>query len=124
MTEYEVTPPPDRLGDRVQIRTAFTTERGEVIRFMTQLEYWLDGEWKTVVRYDHDKETDGGHDVSEDGLHVDVYRAGEKVEARTVTGPIPPESGFNYAEEDLRENTERYIKRFERWHDITNANSL
>ena len=31
MSEYEVTPP-DRLADRVQLRTAFSTERGEVTR--------------------------------------------------------------------------------------------
>ena len=43
MTDYEVTPPPDRLADRVQLRTAFSTERGEVTRFMIQLEYWLGG---------------------------------------------------------------------------------
>jgi hypothetical protein len=91
---------------------------------MTQLEYWLDGEWKTVVRYDHDEKVEDGHDVSEEGLHVDVYRAGRKVEMNSVTGPIQPQKGFNYAEEDLRENAERYIKRFEKWHDIRNGSSL
>jgi hypothetical protein len=44
MTESEVTSPPDRITDRVQIRTAFTTERGIVLRFVVQLEDWLDGE--------------------------------------------------------------------------------
>ena len=52
MTDYEVTPPPDRLADRVQLRTVFSTERGEVTRFMIQLEYWLEGDWREVVRYD------------------------------------------------------------------------
>ena len=26
MKDYEVTPPPDRLADRVQLRTAFSTD--------------------------------------------------------------------------------------------------
>jgi hypothetical protein len=69
MTDYEVTPPPDRLADRVQLRTAFSTERGEVTRFMIQLEYWLEGDWREVVRYDHDRDTAGGHDITEEGLH-------------------------------------------------------
>jgi hypothetical protein len=124
MVEYEVTPPPDRLADRVQIRTAFTTEQGDVVRFLVQLEYWLDGEWKPVVRYDHDAEAAGGHDISDEGLHMDVYREGEKVDMKDITGPIKPAEGFNYAEEDLRENAEQYIKRFERWHDIRNGSNL
>lgn len=124
MAEYDVTPPPDRLADRVQIRTAFTTERGDVVRFVTQLEYWLDGEWQPVVRYDHDQVTESGHDVSREGLHMDVYRDGEKVGVKDVTGPLPPADAFDYAEEDLRDNAERYIKRFELWHDIRNGSDL
>jgi hypothetical protein len=124
MPEYEVTPPPTRLGDRVQIRSAFTTDQGEVVRFMTQPEYWLDGEWKPVVRYDHNQEAPGGHNVAEEGLHLEIYREGVKIDARDITGPIQPAEGFNYAEDDLRENAEEYIKRFERWHDIRNGSSL
>jgi len=124
VTDYDVTPPPDRIADRVQIRTAFTTEHGEVVRFVVQLEYWLNGEWKPVVRYDHDQEAPGSHDVSEEGLHTDIYRDGEKVDAKDVTGPIQPADAFNYAEEDLRENVKRYIKRFEKWHDVRNGSDL
>jgi len=124
MPDYNVTPPPDRLADRVQLRTAFTTEKGEVVRFLVQLEYWLDGDWQPVVRYDHDREAPGGHDIAEEGLHMDVYRNGEKVDAKDVSGPISPAEGLNHAEDDLRENVERYIKRFERWHDIRNGSDL
>jgi len=124
MSEYDVSPPPDRLADRVQIRSAFTTERGEVVRFLVQLEYWLDGGWRPVVRYDHDRNAEGGHDISVEGLHLDVYRDGEKVDIEDVSGPIPPAEGFEYAEEDLRANYQRYIERFERWHDIRNESDL
>lgn len=41
-----------------------------------------------------------------------------------VAGPIPAADGFDYAEEDLQENAEEYIKRFERWHDIRNGSDL
>lgn len=78
MTEYDVTPPPDRLSDHVQIRTAFCTDRGEVTQFLVQLEYWHDGDWREIVRYDHDRNAPGGHDVTEEGLHRDVYREGKK----------------------------------------------
>ena len=123
MPDYEVTPPPTRLADRVQLRTAFTTEQGEVTQFMVQLEYWVGGEWRAVVRYDHDEDAEMGHDVTEEGLHRDVYRHGAKL-AEQVTPPIPADEGFDYAEDDLRENVENYVKRFERWHDIRNGTDL
>lgn len=114
MTDYEVMPPPDRLADRVQLRTAFTTDRGEVVQFMVQLEYW-----REVVRYDHDCDAEGGHDITEEGLQMDVFRDGEKHRVDQISEPIPANEGFNAAEDDLRENAEDYIKRFEQWHGVT-----
>lgn len=116
--EYEVEPPPERLADRVQLRTAFSTEQGDVTRFVIQLEYWLDGDWCEVVRYDHDRDAPGGHDVAEEGLHRDVYRDGEKHRTEAVSPPIPANDGFDHAEEDLRENVQRFIERSERWHGV------
>lgn len=124
MTDYEITPPPDRIADRVQIRTAFSTDRGDVIRFMIQLEYWLGGEWTEIVRYDHDSISEGGHDVTEEGLHRDVYRDGDKLRSEQVSRPIPANDAFDHAEDDLRENAERFIKRFEQWHDIRDRTDL
>jgi len=108
-----VTPPPERLADRVQLRTAFSTERGTVTRFMIQLEYWLEGDWREAVRYDHDRDAPGGHDITEEGLHRDIYRDGEKIRSEEVSPPIPANEGFDAAEEDLCKNVERFIKRFE-----------
>ena len=121
MADYDITPPPDRLTDRVQLRTAFTAERGEVRRFVTQLEFWLDDEWTEVVRYDHDRDAEGGHDVTEEGLHRDIYRDGEKHDVKRVTGPIPANEAFSYAEEDLYENAERYVTRFKQWHGVSDT---
>lgn len=91
---------------------------------MVQLEYWLEDDWCAVVRYDHDQEAPGGHNITEEGLHRDVYREGEKIGTVQVTNPIPANEGFNYAEDDLRENVKRYIKRFEQWHDIRDGADL
>ncbi|MEM4782509.1 MAG: hypothetical protein QXG03_13240 [Halalkalicoccus sp.] len=107
----------------MQLRLGFSTDRGEVTRFFVQLEYWLDGDWREVVRYDHDATAAGGHDITAEGLHRDVYRDGEKVAVKRITLPIPADEGFNYAEADLKENAQRYINRFERWHDINDRTS-
>jgi len=89
---------------------------------MIQLEYWLDGNWRVVVRYDYDRHAPGGHDITDEGLHLDVYRDGAKVRTERVTGPIPATDGFDGAEADFRENAKRYVRRFERWHDISGRN--
>ena len=124
MTDYEIAPPPARLADAVQLRLAFSKHRGTITRFMIRLEYWHGGDWCEIVRYDHDRDAPGGHDITEEGLHRDVFRDGEKVETVQVTGPIPANKGFNYAEDDLGENAERYTKRFEQWHGIKSKTDL
>lgn len=56
------------------------------------------------------------HNVSEEGIHLDVYRDQEKVDTEHLTGPIPPAKAFSLAEAHLDEHAERYIERFEQWH--------
>lgn len=120
--EYDRAPPPTPLARGVQLRLAYTAERGDVTRFMVQLEYWLDGDWHPVVRYNHDASgaEEATHDVTSEGLHRDVYRDGAKYCTVEVTPPLPAGDGFTYAEDDLHENYEQYIKRFEQWHNTPN----
>lgn len=89
---------------------------------MIQLEYWIGGEWWEVVRYDHDPEAaaEVAHDVTTEGLHVDIYRDGEKVETERVSGPLPADIAFNHAEEHLTQHLEAVVRRFEQWHGIQN----
>jgi hypothetical protein len=116
--DHERTVPVGTLGRR---RFGYTHERGDVTRFTVQLEYLIDGEWTPVVRYDHDAVTDhGSHDVSEEGLHMDVYRDGEKLRQEYVAPPMPAGVPLNFAEDHLRENMQRFIERFEGWHGIRN----
>lgn len=112
---------PKPLPGPLQIRVGIDTKRGDVSRFLIQLEYRRSGSWDTVVRLDHDSEgsDEATHDVTEEGLHVDVYRDGEKVRVDEVTGPLPAAEALNAAEEHLTENLQRYISRYEQWHGIS-----
>jgi hypothetical protein len=114
---------PKPLPGPLQIRVGIDTERGDVTRFLIQLEYRRSGEWDTVVRLDHDSEgsDEATHDVTEEGLHVDVYRDGEKVRVEEASGPLPANEALNAAEEHLRENLQRYINRYEQWHGISSG---
>jgi len=91
---------------------------------VVQIEYWLDGGWQAVVRYDHDEDAEGGHDVTEEGLHRDIYRDREKIRTEGVTGPLPANKAFEYAEEDLKEHAEEYVRRFEKWHGVKDRTDL
>lgn len=87
-------------------------------QFVVQLEYLLDGEWTEVVRFDHDPASDVAHDVSEEGVHTDVYRDGEKYGTAEVFPPMPASEALTFAEDHLAAHAERYLERFERWHGI------
>lgn len=106
------------LTYRVRRRIGYSTDHGEIRRFVVQLEYQLDGQWATVVRFDHDPAGELGHDVTTEGVHMDVYRNGEKVRSEEVFPPMPADEALTFAEEHLSEHAERYIKRFEQWHGI------
>lgn len=107
-----------------RIRRVIETETGSVNRFVVQLEYDLAAEeesgasWRVVARFDHDTASEGGHDVSEEGLHLDVYRNGRRY-ARSHSFPkLPPGAAMRYGETYLREHADRFLDRFEQWHDL------
>lgn len=104
-------------------RLGLKVDRGEVTRFVVQLEYLLDAkknEWATVVRYDHDAKgsAEATHDVTEEGLHIDIYRDGEKIDSHELTPPLPANAALESAEDHLAEHLNGYIRRFEQWHGI------
>mgnify|MGYP000533687150 CR=1 FL=1 len=111
---------------RARRRLGIDIERGQVQRFVVQLEYRLtpdDDDWATVVRYDHDSKgsDEATHDVTEEGLHIDVYRDGEKVDSHELTPPIPANRALTAAEDHLKEHLNGYIRRFEQWHGINGS---
>ena len=111
------------MGGPVRQRVGIDLERGRVTRFVVQLEYLIEpqtDEWAVVVRYDHDAEgsAEATHDVTEEGLHIDIYRDGEKIDSHELTPPLPANDALNAAEEHLADHLEGYVRRFEQWHGI------
>jgi hypothetical protein len=84
-----------------------------VTRFVVQLEYRFDDGWREVVRFDHDPGGEQGHDVTVHGVHMDVYRDGEKIRSPEIFPPMPPDVALSSAEEHLTQHGKRYTKRFE-----------
>jgi hypothetical protein len=62
------------------------------------------GDWHSVVRFDHDPESDHAHDVTEEGVHMDVYRGGEKIRSEEVFPPMEASDALTFAEEHLNQH--------------------
>lgn len=109
------------LSGPVQVRVGLDRERGTVTRFVVQLEYHRAGEWEPVVRYDHDGrgKSERSHDVTEEGLHIDIYRDGEKHATEYIVPTHSGAEGLNRVEDHLAENLQRFINRYEQWHGLT-----
>jgi hypothetical protein len=105
---------------RVRRRAGYSRNQQTITRFVAQLEYKLDDEWHPIVRFDHDPASDHGHDVTTEGVHMDVYRDGQKERVEEVFPPMPATDAFTFAEEHLKQHAEQYINRFEQWHGIRN----
>lgn len=88
------------------LRVTFETERGQIIRFVVQLEcqFMEDGDWIPVVRYD----TAHGY------AHRDIMRPNGKEEKSRI-----PTQDYNealtFAMKDVVEKRWEYRRRYEEW---------
>lgn len=106
----------DGLPNGTRIRQAHSTKHGAITKFVVQIEYDHGDEWHPVVRSDHNPDAEMGHDVTDEGVHLDVYRDGEKIDSPQIFPAMPANEAYDYAETHLEEHAERYIKRYNEWH--------
>lgn len=107
-----------------RLRRELDTDRGTVVRFVFQLEYDLDAthdglpphEWREVARFDHD--IDGEHDIEVEGLHLDLYRDGEKHEKVLGFPSMSANEAPEFCQTFLRERADTLLDEFEDWHDV------
>ncbi len=108
-----------------RLRVGYDRDRGPsasaIERFVVQLEYLPEGDdpdeennWHAVVRSDHGPGA-GEHDVTDEGVHLDIYRSGDPIGTPQLLGPVSPDEGFTEAEDHIREHAEYYINRYRRW---------
>ena len=106
------------INRRSQIRAGFSTVKGDVTRFFVQLEYRYNRSWLEVVRFDHNPATEFGHDITKDGLHMDIYRDGEKYRVKNDFPPVKLNRAPRYCTTYIREHADRLLRRFEQWHNV------
>jgi len=109
-----------------RIRRELVIEQGDIFRFTYQLEYDIQAtpaggnapDWRPVARFDHNIDPKHGHDIRDEGLHLDIYRDGEKYRVFTKFPPVPLPRAPRYSEEFLEREADRLLEQFERWHDL------
>lgn len=108
-----------------RIRRELEVENGIPVRFVYQLEYNVEAsrdglpphDWRQVARFDHD--IDGPHNVAEEGLHIDLYRDGERYEQSRDFPDVEVTDMPDFCQGYLEQNVDYFLDRFERWHDIS-----
>jgi hypothetical protein len=105
-----------------RLRVVIDTETGTPTRFLVQLEYRVEGEWNPVVHFDHNPAGEFGHDITEEGLHMDIYRDGEQYRVKTGFPPVALSDAPAYAESHIREQADQLLRRYEQWHNLTTPN--
>lgn len=109
-----------------RIRRELSTTDGTITRFVYQLEYDVAAtpagthlsDWRPVARFDHNSAPNRGHDIRDEGLHLDIYRDGEQYRVLTGFPPVSMRSAPRFCERFLEENADRLLAQFERWHDL------
>lgn len=92
------------FDDQSATRVWFESEHGRVLGFVVQLECLFNDEWYPVVRYD----------TAHGFAHRDLlHPAGATDKSEISVGDY--NQALTFAIQDLRQNWERYRRRYEEW---------
>lgn len=93
------------LPEGAILRVKYYKDRSKILRFVVQLEAYLDDQWVSISRYDM--------------AHGYVHRDDLKPDGSQLKSPpmffVNNEDAMNYAIRDLRSNYPLYLERFLRW---------
>lgn len=101
------------------ITVGFDQQQQHIPRFLVQLHYQAEKgplRWRVIARMDHNETAAIGHDVYQEGLHVDVDRRGKTtVHLDVPHSPLPASRGtvLRACDEYLRREPEYFIDVFE-----------
>ena len=101
------------------ITTGFDKNQGRIPRFLVLLHYQTSTapvNWREIARMDHNETPNQGHDIYQEGLHVDVARRSKRtVHLQIRHGPLPSNRGVvvRACVEYLRNEAEYFIAVYE-----------
>lgn len=112
----------------LRLRFHLITSRGEPTEFLIQLEYnhrLVDtgaDSWGAIARFDHNPQALDGHDVSEEGLHLDLLNPdGSKQDVRRGFPAIPLSDCPTYCEKYLLSRAQQLLINYEKRNNISDG---
>ena len=111
-------------GLHVRTRTCIDTKRGEVQAFYVQLELNLSpnpnetDDWTDVARFDHQPNTELGHDITKEGLHMDLCHPTKEDRKITSFPHVDLKDAPGFCEEYFRQNYESICDQYADWYGI------
>jgi hypothetical protein len=93
------------LPDETALRVRYVKDRGRILRFVVQLEVFIEGSWTPITRYDN-----AHHFVHRDDIRPD----GSQIKTPPMAF-ASNEDAFNFARRDLRVNYRLYVERYMQW---------
>lgn len=104
------------LTHQTRIRLFLGRLPGEgLTRFRVQLEHHVVDEWQQIVGSAHNPNAETGHDVTAEGVHLDIYRDGERVDREQLFDPTTPSNALDIADDHIKENYEQYVRDYRQW---------
>ena len=109
----------------LQLHIYIDTVRGEVEEFFVSLEYNLQyavmqpDDWCEIARFDHNPSSPAGHDITQEGLHLDLLNMdGSKHRVKTAFPAMPANHAPKYCREFFERRGEAIAEHFERRENI------
>jgi len=102
-------------------RTYLDTVDGRVTRFYVQLEYncqtspGVSDDWVAIALFDHQPENEQGHDISNEGLHMDIRHPVEADRKTTDFPSVSVNQAPGFCENYFDQNYRSICHRFEKW---------
>lgn len=79
------------------LTVGFDRQSNHIPRFIVQLHYYIDinpVQWEAIARMDHNETAALGHDIYQEGLHIDTARQSQPpVKLHPSHGPLPTSRG-------------------------------
>lgn len=105
---------------RLRLFVYLRTESGTPAEFNIQVEYDLGhtncttDQWLAIARMDHNDHPQKGHNIQQEGLHLDLMdKDNTKHDVKRGFPPVPLDDAPAYAESYLENNAETIAARFE-----------
>ncbi|WP_077067771.1 DUF7718 family protein [Haloarcula rubripromontorii] len=108
----------------VQRRTELDVEGGKIQSFYVQLEYNIapevsqEDDWVQVACFDHQPDHPRGHDITREGLHMDIRHPNERDRVTTDFPTVELADAPRFCEKYLDENYQKICMRYAEWADL------